>query len=152
MVWLGVIQPYCWWNMPNSRKVRLYLTSYAILFWLRTGFPQKGGSSSHNPAESTLPPHISPKQTLKNNMVRFFFTCQNTGTFPNTTKKKTKRKNMKKQCQICSWGLLVGTLPSTCPLRCKDWDLSLFLLAQVHVREAQGDGKRNPTTQRFFGP
>lgn len=32
-------------------------------------------------------------------------------------------------------------------MRCKDWDLSLFLLAQVHVREPQGDvPKRNETT------
>jgi len=45
-------------------------------------------------------------------------------------------------------GGIGGIFPN---LRCKDWDLSLFLLAQVHVREPQGDvPKRNPTTPSGF--
>lgn len=139
MVWLGVIQPYCCWNMPSSRKVKLYLTSHAILFWLRTGFPNKA-SSSHNPARTY---HLN--KPLKNNGPFLFSTCQKQGHSQITTKKTKKRKKNSAKSPL-------GLEPFE-NVRCKDWDLSLFLLAQVHVREPQGDvPKRNPTTpSRFFG-
>ena len=131
--------------MPSSRKVKLYLTSHAILFWLRTGFPfprlQALIILQNWPSPKNIPPSHKP---YKNNGPFLFSTCQRTGTFPNHNPKKRKKRKKKTLPNFHlgwnpskMWGVKIGIYPCFSWHKCMSGNLRV--MSRKGTQQPQAD-------------